>query len=78
MIGERTRHALAAAKNRGVNQPQQNLLEHLPCDGDLGHLEDNIAAWLTTFAPILISLSFRLVNDQSLRRRQRAQELPRL
>jgi hypothetical protein len=22
MIGERTRHALAAAKNRGVNQPQ--------------------------------------------------------
>src|SRR5262249_19790950 len=22
----------------------QNLLEHLPCDGDLGHLEDNIAA----------------------------------
>ena len=21
-----------------------NLLEHLPCDGDLGHLEDNIAA----------------------------------
>ena len=25
------------------DQPQ-NLLEHLPCDGDLGHLEDNIAA----------------------------------
>src|SRR5215813_12506473 len=22
----------------------QNLSEHLPCDGDLGHLEDNIAA----------------------------------
>jgi hypothetical protein len=22
----------------------QNLLEHLPCDGDLGHLEDDIAA----------------------------------
>src|SRR5215469_18957224 len=22
----------------------QNLLEHLPCDGDLGHLEDNIAS----------------------------------
>src|SRR5262249_18635193 len=34
--------------------------------------------WLTTFAPILISLSFRLVSDQSLiglRRRQRAQEI---
>ena len=22
----------------------QNLLEHLPCDGDLGHLEDDIAS----------------------------------
>jgi hypothetical protein len=25
------------------NEPQ-NLFEHLPCDGDLGHLENNIAA----------------------------------
>ena len=40
--------------------------EHLPCDRDLGHLEDNIAAVAHTFAPILISFSFRLVSDQSL------------
>jgi hypothetical protein len=33
---------------------------------DLGHLEGGAAAWLTTFAPILISLSFKLVSDQSL------------
>jgi hypothetical protein len=33
----------------------------LPWDGDLGHLEG-----VTAFAPILISLSFRLVSDQSL------------
>jgi len=38
------------------DQPQ-NLLEHLPWNGDLGHLEGDIAAWLTTFAPILISFS---------------------
>src|SRR5262245_59875153 len=29
----------------------QNLLEHLPCDGDLGHLEDDIAAVATAPAP---------------------------
>jgi hypothetical protein len=40
-------------------------LEHLSCDGDLGHLEDNIEEWLTTFAPILIS-SLKVVSDQSL------------
>jgi hypothetical protein len=28
----------------------QNLLEHLPCDGDLGHLEDDIAAGFNPFA----------------------------
>jgi hypothetical protein len=33
--------------------------EHLPWDGDLGHLEGDIAA----VAPILISLSFKLVSD---------------
>src|SRR6516164_9808606 len=38
----------------------------LPCDGDLGHQEDNITAVAHTFAPILISLSFKLVSDQSL------------
>ena len=38
----------------------------LPCDGDLGHLEDNIAAVAHTFAPILISLSFKVVSDKSL------------
>jgi len=27
-----------------IRDEPQNLLEHLPCDGDLGHLEDNIAA----------------------------------
>jgi hypothetical protein len=34
----------------------------LPWDGDLGHLKP----WLTTFAPILISFSFKLVSDQSV------------
>ena len=47
------------------DQPQ-NLLEHLPWDGDLRHLEDDIASVATTFAPILINFSFRLVSDQSL------------
>ena len=36
----------------------------MPGDGDLGHLKRN--AWLTTFAPILMSFSFRVVIDQSL------------
>src|SRR6516165_3026527 len=44
----------------------QNLLEHLPWDGDLGHLEGDIAAVAHDFAPILISFSFKLVSDQSL------------
>src|SRR5262249_5986142 len=37
---ERLTLALVAAA--AVAEPQ-NLLEHLPCNGDLGHLEDNIA-----------------------------------
>jgi hypothetical protein len=38
----------------------------LPRDGHLGHLENDMAPWLTIFAPILISFSsFRLVSDQS-------------
>src|SRR6516162_61778 len=43
----------------------QNLLEHLPWDGDLGHLEDNIAA---------VAHYLRADLDR-LRRRQRAQEI---
>ena len=47
------------------DQPQ-NLLEHLPWNGDLGHLECDVAAVADDFAPILISFSFRLVSDQPL------------
>jgi hypothetical protein len=48
-------------RSQFCDQPQ-NLLEHLPWDSDLGHLEDE-RPWRTTFAPILISFSFRLVSD---------------
>jgi hypothetical protein len=44
----------------------QNLLENVPWDGDLGHLEGDVAAVADYLAPILISFSFRLVSDQSL------------
>jgi hypothetical protein len=56
----------------------QNLLEHLPCDGDLGHLEDNIAAvahdFRTDLDQLVLQTRQRPVVDR-LRRRQRAQEI---
>jgi hypothetical protein len=46
---------------------RRNILEHLPADGDLGYLEGDVAAVAhPTFAPILMSFSFKLVSDQSL------------
>src|SRR5215813_13417537 len=57
---------------------RQNPLEHLPCDGDLGHLEDNIAAVAHHLRADLDQLVLqgrqRPVLDR-LRRRQRAQEI---
>jgi hypothetical protein len=47
------------------DQPQ-DVAEQMPGDGDLGHLKRDVTTWLTTFAPILIGLSFRVVIDQSL------------
>jgi hypothetical protein len=45
---------------------RRNILEHLPADGDLGYLEGDVAAVAhPTFAPILMSFSFKLVSDQS-------------
>src|SRR5262245_4836145 len=59
------------------NEPQ-NLLEHLPCNGDLGHLEGDIAAVAHDFRADLDQLVLqtrqRPVLDR-LRRRQRAQEI---
>src|SRR5215831_18410615 len=59
------------------DQPQ-NLLEHLPCDGDLGHLEDNIAAVAhrlrADLDQLVLQTRQRPVLDR-LRRRQRAQEI---
>jgi hypothetical protein len=46
---------------------RRNKLEQLPADGDLGYLEgDVVAVAHPSFAPILMSLSFKLVSDQSL------------
>ena len=56
----------------------QNLLEHLPCDGDLGHLEDDVAAVAhhlrADLDQIVLQGRQRPVLDR-LRRRQRAQEI---
>src|SRR5262249_41468845 len=56
----------------------QNLLEHLPWDGDLGHLEDNIAAVAhylrADLDQLVLQTRQRPVLDR-LRRRQRAQEI---
>jgi hypothetical protein len=41
----------------------QDVREHEPRHGDLGHLERHVTAWRTTFAPILISYSRRLISD---------------
>src|SRR5262249_58825024 len=54
----------------------QNLLEHLPCDGDLGHLEDNIAAvahYLRADLDELVLQACQRPVPDRLRRRQRAQ-----
>jgi hypothetical protein len=47
------------------NEPQ-NLLEHLSWDGDLSHLEDNIAAGAHNLRTDLDQFLFKLVSDQSL------------
>src|SRR5262249_7235597 len=56
----------------------QNLLEHLPCDGDLGHLGDNITAVAhylrADLDQLVLQTRQRPVLDR-LRRRQRAQEI---
>jgi hypothetical protein len=57
--------ALVVLRPQFCDKPQ-NLLEHLPWDGVLGHLEGNMATVAHDLAPILISFSFRLVSDQSL------------
>jgi hypothetical protein len=44
----------------------QNLLEHLPWDGDLSHLEDDVAAVANNPRAVLISFSFKLASDQPL------------
>ena len=68
---------------RGGLRPQfpdqpQNLLEHLPCNGDLGHLEDEIATLADDLRAnldrLLLQARQRLVLDR-LGRRQRAQEI---
>jgi hypothetical protein len=41
----------------------QDVPEHDPRHGDLGHLERRATARLTTLAPILISFCHRLVGD---------------
>src|SRR5262249_27111948 len=56
----------------------QNLFEHLPCDGDLGHLEENIPAVAhhlrADLDQLFLQTRQRPVLDR-LRRRQRAQEI---
>ena len=49
-----------------VHNEPQNLLEHLPWDGDLRHLEDDVAAVADDLRADLMSFSFRLVSDQRL------------
>src|SRR6516162_3250626 len=56
----------------------QNLLEHLPWDGDLGHLEDKIAAvahYLRADLDQLVPQTRQRSVLDRLRRRQRAQEI---
>jgi hypothetical protein len=66
LAGEEAEHdELIGRVYVAINRDQpQNLLEHLPGNGDVGHLEGNAAAWLMTLAPILISFSFRLDSDR--------------
>jgi hypothetical protein len=49
---------------RNRDQPQ-DVGEQRFWNGDFGHLKRDIATWLMTFAPILMSFSFRLVSDHS-------------
>jgi hypothetical protein len=51
MTFERLTLALVVAAALGPHEPQ-NLLEHLPWDGDLGHLEGDTAAVAHDLAPI--------------------------
>src|SRR5262244_3950896 len=56
----------------------QNLLEHLPCDGDLGHLEDDIAAVAHYLRADLDQLVLQACQGpilDRLGRRQRPQEI---
>jgi len=46
-----------------LGDQRQDFLEHLSWHRDLGHLEYDVAAMATTFAPILISFSRRLGSD---------------
>ena len=63
---------------RSLRDEPQYLLEHLPWDGDLGHLEGNIAAVAhdlrADLDQLVLQTRQRPVLDR-LRRRQRAQEI---
>jgi hypothetical protein len=61
----RTSHAGAGGGCGRFCDKPQNLLENLPWDGE--------RPWLTTFVPILISFSFKLVSGPVLDRLQRRQ-----
>jgi len=63
----RTLHAAAASGGgRSSAIRPQDVGEEIPRDGDFSHLKRKIRPWLATFAPILMSLSLRLVSYQSL------------
>lgn len=48
------------------NDEKQNLLQYFSWDGDLGHLNGDIAVVAHHFTPILISFFSRLDSDKSL------------
>jgi len=54
---------LARGGPRKSGDEREDIREHLPRHCNLGHLECNVRAMLTTFAPILTSFSRRLVSD---------------
>jgi hypothetical protein len=55
-----------AAASAAALQSAAKSLGTLPCDGDLGHLEDNIAAVAHYLRADLDHFSVKLVSDQSL------------
>ena len=63
---ERTTLERPALSTVAILKQPQDVGEERLRNGDLGHLKADMAALLTTFAPILMSFSFRLVSDQSL------------